>query len=131
MAFIETQAVRAVLLVIVVAAIFAGMTFAGVALFLAVMPYMHPAWAALITAAVLILPVLVGGAIVKSRATRPALRAAPPPQAAAVGTPDDAAMALIAGMAKEKPLLAVFFAGLLGAAGTILQHKVQQKGRVN
>jgi hypothetical protein len=129
MTFLETQAVRAVLAVIAIAAVFAGMTLAGVALFLVLMPFMHPAWAALLAGVALIAPVLIGAAIVKSRATRPLARPAAAPAAAA--TPDDAAMALIADMAKEKPLLAVFFAGLLGAAGTILQHKVQHRGRVN
>jgi hypothetical protein len=129
MAFLETQAVRAVLAVIAMAAIFAGMTLAGLALFLALMPYMHPAWAALIAASVLIVPVVIGAFIVRSRAVP---RARPQPAvAAAATTPDDAAMQMIAGMANEKPLLAVLFAGLLGAAGTILQHRVQQKGRVN
>jgi hypothetical protein len=126
MAFLETQAVRAVLALIAVAAVFAAMTLAGLALLLALMPHMHPAWAALVSAVALIAPVVVGAAIMRSRAN--ALR----PQAApAAATPDEAAMTLIADMAKEKPLLAVFFAGLLGAAGTVLQHRVQQKHRVN
>jgi hypothetical protein len=120
MAFLETQAVRVTLLIVAIAAVFAGMTFAGVAGFLALEPYMLPAWAAVIVAAVLIVPVLIGAIIVRARAVPPQPKAAT--QQVAAG-PNDAAIALIAGMARDKPLLAVLFAGLLGAAGTILQNR--------
>jgi hypothetical protein len=125
MSLIETQAVQAVLLVIAIAAIFAGTTFAGMAGFLALEPHMHAAWAAVIVAGLLIAPVLLGALFVQNRVAR---AAQPAPRVAAVAqSPDDAAMGLIANLAKEKPLLAILFAGLLGAAGTL----VQQKGRVN
>jgi hypothetical protein len=120
MAFLETQAVRLTLLIVAIAAVFAGMTFAGVAGFLALQPHMHPAWAAVIVAAVLIVPVLTGAIIVRARAAPPEPK--PVQQQAAAGA-NDAAIALIAGMAQDKPLLAVLFAGLLGAAGTILQNR--------
>jgi hypothetical protein len=128
MALLEAQAVRIALAIVAIAAVFAGMTFAGVAVFLALMTNMHAAWAAAIVAAVMIMPVVIGAIIVRVRAlpVRPAVAAAAAP-APAVGTADEATVRMIAGLAQEKPLLAVLFAGLLGAAGTVLQ----QKSRVN
>lgn len=117
MSLIESQAVRAVLVAIVLAAVFAGVLFAALAGFLALAPHVDGAWAALIVAAVLLVPVVVGAFVVRGSAAQPA----PPKQAAA--SPDEATVAMIAGMAKEKPLLAVLFAGLLGAAGTVLQAR--------
>ncbi len=119
MSLIESQAVRAVLIAIGLAVIFTGVLFAALAGFLALAPYMDGAWAALIVAAVLLVPVLAGAFIVRGSATHVAR---PKPDAAPVSS-DEATVAMIAGMAKEKPLLAVLFAGLLGAAGTVLQAR--------
>lgn len=121
MSLIESQAVRAVLLAIGLAVIFAGVLFAALAGFLALAPHMEGAWAALIVAAVLLVPVLTGAFIVRGSAAHVARPQ--PAAAAAAPSPDEATVAMIAGMAKEKPLLAVLFAGLLGAAGTVLQAR--------
>ena len=118
MALIEAQAVRAVLLVILVAIVFTGVAFVGGAAFLALGPYMPPALAAAAVGIGFLAVALCVGFAVRGRA-----RPARVEQATSAQNPDAAAMALLAGMAKEKPLMAVLFAGLMGAAGTILQHK--------
>ena len=116
MPLIEAQAVRVVLLVALVAVVFTGVAFAGVAAFVLLAPHMPAAAAAVIVATVFLVPVMVGAFIVRGQAT-------PPRPKEVYASPDEAAVAMIAGLAQEKPLLAVLFAGLLGAAGTILQHK--------
>jgi len=120
MPLIEAQAVRAVLLIALIAIIFTGVAFAGVAAFLALAPYMPVAAAAAVVAFVLLAVVFLAALVMRGRVRLPHSKPAN-------ASPDEAAVALIASMAKEKPLLAVLFAGLLGAAGTILQ----QKNRVN
>jgi hypothetical protein len=113
MPLIEAQAVRAVLLFVLIALVFTGVAFAGEAAFLELAVYLTAAGAAAIVAfGFLAIAFSIGFAV----------RGHHPKPKPAV-SPDDAAIGLIAGMAKDKPLLAVLFAGLLGAAGTILQHK--------
>ena len=119
MAFIEAQAVRAVLLIVLVAVVFTGVAFAGIAGFLALAPYL-PAWSAAAIVALVLLVIALGAALIVRGRALPA-RTGRAEQAAS--SPDAAAIQAIAGMAQEKPLLAVVFAGLLGAAGTILQNK--------
>jgi drug/metabolite transporter (DMT)-like permease len=121
MPLIEAQAVRAVLLLTLVALVFTGVAFAGYAGFLVLAPYMPAAAAAAVVAFVFLAVAFSVAFVVRRRVHQP--RSEP----AAAQSSDAAAMALLAGMAKEKPLMAVLFAGLLGAAVTILQ----QKNRVN
>jgi len=116
MPLIEAQAVRAVLLLAFAAVVFTGVAFTGYAGFLALVPYMTPALAAVVVGFAFLAAALAVALIVRSRAQ-------PRPQPISQQNPDTAAVAMIAGLAKEKPLLAVLFAGLLGAAGTILQQK--------
>ena len=122
MSLIETRAVQAVLLLALAASVFAGAGFAGFAIFMALAPVMAPAWAAAIAAAILIGVPLLVAFVVRARVRAP--RTQPQPQAAVGGqNPETAAVAMIAGLAKEKPLLAVLFAGLLGAAGTLANDR--------
>lgn len=124
MSFVESQAVRAVLVMTLVATVFTGVLFAGGALFFALTPIIQM-WAAAGITAVALLGVAFGAALfVRARAQQPVQK---PAAAAVAPNPDAAVVSMIAGMAQEKPLLAVLFAGLLGAAGTI----IQQKNRVN
>lgn len=117
MSFVESQAVRAVLLLTLAALVFTGVAGVGAAVFLALTLYV-PVWAAAAIAGALFLSVAFGAAmIVRSHAHRPV------PKPVAVDRSEDATVAMIAGMAKERPLLALLFAGLMGAAGTIIQHK--------
>lgn len=127
MSFVESQAVRAVLVLTLAAIVFTGVFFAGGALFFALTPIVEM-WAAAAIAAVALLGIAFGAAlIVRAKGQQPARRPIPATPDAAPTSPDAATVSMIAGLAKEKPLLAVLFAGLLGAAGTI----IQQKNRVN
>ena len=127
MPFIEAQAVRAVLALVLGSAILVGIAFAAFAGYLGLLDLVQPAWAALIVAAAILVPVFVGAMVVRGHGRHPVPREKREAVSAATQNPDAAAMGLIANLAKEKPLLAVLFAGLLGAAGTLLQ----QKNRVN
>ncbi len=122
MSFVESQAVRAVLVFTLVAIVFTGVLFAGGAIFLALTLAVEMWAAAAITALILLGSAFAAAAVVRARGQRPVQKVVPEPAAVA---PDAAAMTMIAGMAREKPLLAVLLAGVLGAAGTIIQHKTR------
>lgn len=123
MSFVESQAVRAVLVLTLAAIVFTGTMFAGGALFFALTPVLEMWAAAGITALVLLSISFTVALIIRARGQQPVHKPAAMAATAAAPGPDAAAVSMIAGMAREKPLLAVLFAGLLGAAGTIIQHK--------
>jgi hypothetical protein len=121
--FVESQAVRAVLVLTLAAIVFTGVLFAGGALFFALTPVVQM-WAAAGITALVLLSIAYGAALmVRAKGQQPVHKPTPTAASSAAVGPDAATVSMIAGMAREKPLLAVLFAGLLGAAGTIIQHK--------
>jgi hypothetical protein len=125
--FGQRLGVRAVagllLLVTASALIWVGVGFAGYALYLAFLPPAGPPWAAAIAGAILITGPLAWAVIVLVRKTRPRPQIQPPDPRFARAGADNAALNVLAQVAQEKPLLAVVFAGILGASEAILRRK--------
>jgi hypothetical protein len=99
--------------------ILAGLGFGGYAIMLALTPKVGPAGAAALTAAImLVLPVAF---LLWGRLRKPPLveRAA---ASSALG-PDAAMLAVLARMSRDQPLMAIFGAGLIGAAGMLLKNR--------
>jgi hypothetical protein len=130
---IGAQAIGGAVLIITASAlIWVGTAFAGYAIYLALLPQTTAPWAAAIAAVVLVIGPLGWAAIVNLR--RPATHAPKPrlhqpdPRIAAAVPPaeaDSAALNLLAKVAQEKPLLAVVFAGILGASEAIANKRNQ------
>lgn len=108
-----------------------GTAFAGYAIYLALIPQITAPWAAAVAAVVLVIGPLGWAAIVNVR--RPSAQPAKPrlhqpdPSVAAVppANADAATLNLLAKVAQEKPLLAVVFAGILGASEAIANRRNQ------
>lgn len=115
------------------ALIWVGTAFAGYAIYLALVPQATAPWAAAIAAVVLVVGPLGWATIVNMRrpaqAPKPRLHQPDPRIAAAVpplpGDADTATLNLLAKVAQEKPLLAVVFAGILGASEAIANKRNQ------
>jgi hypothetical protein len=112
----------AVLVITASALIWVGVGFAGYALYLALLPNAGMPLAAAIAAVILVIGPLGWAAIVyvHAHAARPKFH-----PAEVQVTPADseaATLSLLAKLAQEKPLLAVVFAGILGASQAI-QHR--------
>ena len=112
------------------ALIWVGTAFAGYAIYLALIPQTTAPWAAAIAAVVLVIGPLGWAAIVNLRrpAQAPKPRLHQPDPRIAAATPadaDTAALNLLAKVAQEKPLLAVVFAGILGASEAIANRRNQ------
>jgi hypothetical protein len=115
--------VGAVLLVTASALIWVGVGFAGYALYLALLPNAGAPLAAALAAVILVIGPLGWAAIANIRyahAARPGFH--PPEVQVTQPDPQAATIALLAQVAQEKPLLAVIFAGILGASQAI-QHR--------
>ena len=113
-----------VLLIVASALIWVAVAFAGYALYLAFLPKTGAPWAAAVAAAILIAGPITAAVIMKVRA--PAPKPAPLHVAQAQVQPaetQDATLKLLAKVAEDKPLLAVVFAGILGASEAILRRK--------
>jgi hypothetical protein len=113
-----------VLLIVASALIWVAVAFAGYALYLAFLPQAGAPWAAALSAAVLIVGPVTAAVILKLRTPRQkhaALRV-PETQITPAET-QDATLKLLAKVAEDKPLLAVVFAGILGASEAILRRK--------
>jgi hypothetical protein len=111
-----------VLLIVASALIWVAVAFAGYALYLAFLPKTGAPWAAAVAAAILIAGPITAAVIMKLRA--PAAK--PPPlhvAQAQVQPAEDPTLKLLAKVAEDKPLLAVVFAGILGASEAILRRK--------
>ena len=113
-----------VLLIIASALIWVAVAFAGYALYLAFLPRAGAPWAAAVAAAILIAGPVTAAIIMKLRAPAPK----PPPLHVAEShiqpaETQDATLKLLAKVAEDKPLLAVLFAGILGASEAILRRK--------
>jgi hypothetical protein len=115
--------VGAVLLVTASALIWVGVGFAGYALYLALLPNAGAPLAASLAAVILVIGPLGWAAIANLRyahAARPTFH--PAEVQVTQADPEAATLALLAKVAQEKPLLAVVFAGILGASQAI-QHR--------
>lgn len=115
--------VGAVLLVTASALIWVGVGFAGYALYLALLPNAGAPLAAALAAVILVIGPLGWAAIANLRyahAARPKFH--PAEVQVTQADPQAATIALLAQVAQEKPLLAVIFAGILGASQA-MQHR--------
>ena len=113
----------AVILITASALIWVGVAFAGNAIYLALIPKVTEPWAAAVSAAILVIGPLgwVALMILRRRSEpRPKLHHPDPRSALAV---DDPTLNLLAKVAEEKPLIAVLFAGILGASEAISHRK--------
>lgn len=101
-------AARALIFMGVMALVLIGLGFAGYAIYLAWLPVLPPVGAAALTAIILlVIPAIWIVAV--------ALRAG----GHASANVDDNTLAALASIAKDKPLFAMFLAGLVGAAGAV------------
>jgi len=115
----------AVILITASALIWVGVAFAGYALYLALIPKVAEPWAAAVAAVILVIGPLGWAALMNLRRrhdARPKLHHPDPRMALPAGA-DDATLNLLAKVAEEKPLLAVLFAGILGASEAISHRK--------
>ncbi len=104
------------------ALIWGGVGFAGYALYLAVLPNSGAPLAAAIAAVILVIGPLGWAALVYARAHAKRPRFHPAEVQVTQADPEAATLSLLARLAQEKPLLAVVFAGILGASQAI-QHR--------
>jgi len=94
-----------------------GVVFAGYAIYAAFVPAAGIAWAAAIAAAILLVfPILVVALLGMRRRGR-----VPRGFKNAEGTPENAALAFLAVLAKDRPLIALVLSALLGVASTVLR----------
>jgi hypothetical protein len=116
----------AVLLITASALIWVGTAFAGYAIYLALIPNTQQPLAAAISAVVLVIGPLGWVALLSLRRKKIRLHQ-PDPRITPTPAPDaeNATLNLLAQVAQEKPLLAVLFAGILGASEAITHHKGQ------
>jgi hypothetical protein len=105
----------AVLFVLASALIWIGVAFGGYALFLAFLPRAGAPWAAALAGALLLIGPVGWAAIMNIRRSREVVRTHAGAQ--------DATLDLLARVAQEKPLLALVFAGILGASEAVLHRK--------
>ena len=118
------RAVAGVLLLVTASAlIWVGVGFAGYALYLALLPRAGPPWAAAIAGAILVAGPLGWTLIVLFWKQRPRAQIQVPDERFSRAQADNAALNVLAQVAQEKPLLAVVFAGILGASEAILRRK--------
>ena len=112
----------AILMIAASALIWVGVGFAGYALYLALLPDAGAPLAASIAAIILVIGPLSGAAIIyiHAHATRPKYH--PAEVQVTPADPAAATLSLLATLARDKPLLAVVFAGILGASEA-LQHR--------
>ena len=102
-----------------VVAVCVGVAFAGFAIFAAFVPLVGPALAAAIAALIfLIFPIVL--CFVLARRGR---RKWPDAFKEGAATPENVALAYLAALAKDRPLIAVFFAALVGVASALLRKK--------
>jgi hypothetical protein len=101
-------AARALIFMGVMALVLIGLGFAGYALYLAWLPVFAPAGSAVVTAIILLsIPAIwIISVALRTGGNAPA-------------NVDDNTLAALASIAKDKPLFAMFLAGLVGAAGAV------------
>ena len=113
----------AVLLIIASALIWVGVAFAGYAIFLAFEPHSGAPWAAAFAAAILVIGPLAWTVIMNVRGARARAPLHAPEPRAAPAPDENATLSLLAKVAQEKPLLALVFAGIIGASEAILHRR--------
>ncbi len=114
----------AVLLITASALIWVGAAFAGYAIYLAFIPATREPWAAAIAAGILVIGPFSWALLLNARRSKPHLhRPDPTLPSASLLDPDNATLNLLARVAQEKPLLAVLFAGILGASDAMNHRK--------
>lgn len=119
------RAVAGLLLLVTASAlIWVGVGFAGYALYLALLPQSGPALAAAIAALILVIAPLGWAVIALLRKPQPRAQIHPPDPRFAAPDADSAALNVLAQVAQERPLLAVLFAGILGASEAIRRRKL-------
>jgi hypothetical protein len=114
-------ALRGFLLIAGSAIIWIGVGFGAYAIYLAFVPALGILWAAAATSSLLLAGPLTWVIVIHMRRPHPHL-STPDPRPAQ-NDQDKAVLQLLAGVAKEKPLLAVLVAGLVGAAETVRRRK--------
>ena len=107
---------RGFLLILGSALIWVGVAFAGYAIYIALLTNLTPSAAAAATACILLVGPLI--AVLAMQFRRSPAQLPEPDLRPAQQVQDTAVLQLLAGVAKEKPLLAVLVAGLIGAAET-------------
>jgi hypothetical protein len=115
----------AVVLITASALIWVGIAFAGYAIYVALIPKVTEPWAAAAAAAILVIAPLGWAVLInlhRRQEPRPKLHH-PDPRVALSSAGDDPTLNLLAKVAEEKPLLAVLFAGILGASEAITHRK--------
>ncbi len=117
----EQALLRGLLLVAAAALLWIGIGFAGYAIYIALLSDLGPVWAAIITAGCLLAAPLCTFIVIALKRPHHPLQAPDPRPVQADA--DKAALQLLANVAKEKPLLAVLFAGVLGAAETLRRRR--------
>ena len=112
-----------------VALLCVGAGYAGYALYAAFLTVVDPPWAALIAAGFLFfLPLLICFVIAAVAARRKRERRAAM-AASAASSFENIALAALAGMAKDKPIMSVVAAGLVGAVTAFLRRRGSKKRR--
>ena len=114
----------AVLAITASALIWVGVAFAGYAIYLAFLPQAGAPWAAAIASAILVIGPLGWAALVNIRgphARHPRFHS--PDARLTPAETENATLTLLAKVAQERPLLAVIFAGILGASEAVLHRK--------
>jgi hypothetical protein len=109
----------AIVLLIGACLILAGLGFGGYAILLALTPRFGSAGAAGITAGLMLIWPLAFALWGRLRKPRLIERGA----ALAAPGPDAAMMAMLSRLARDQPLMAIFGAGLVGAAGMLLRNR--------
>jgi hypothetical protein len=112
----------AVLLITASALIWVGTAFAGYAIYLAFIPGTREPWAAAIAAGILVIGPLSWALLLNARRSKPRLHR-PDSTLPSALDPDNATLNLLAKVAQEKPLLAVLFAGILGASNAMTHRR--------
>ena len=108
--------------------VLAGAGFACYALYAYLLPMVGNAAAAAIAAAILLFVPVLALVIFSLRARRARNELIETLEQAAASTaftkdPDNITLVFLAGLAREKPLIAILLAGIFGAAATILRDK--------
>ena len=117
------QAIAGAFLVVTASAlIWVGVGFAGYALYLAFLPNAGAPLASAIAAVILVIGPLCWAAIVYAHAHTMRAKFHPAEVQVTPADPAAATLSLLAKLAQDKPLLALVFAGILGASEAI-QHR--------
>ena len=106
--------------------VLAGAGFACYALYAAFVPLVGSAYAAAITAAILLFVPMLGLVLLSIRARRSRTRLfekIAASQGPFTASPDNVALGFLAGLARDKPITAVLLAGAFGAAASLFRDK--------